>query len=345
MAQENNEIKKGFGSDNHCGVHPKILEALVAANYGHMPSYGTDEISNQAIAEFRKHFGKDTEVYFVFNGTAANTLSLRALTQSFNSAFCTDIAHVQSDECGAPEILGQCKLVPLPSKDGKLTAQQISENLIRRGDQHATQAKAVTITQPTEYGTVYSLKEIKDIVDVAHRNGLYVHIDGARLPNACVSLNCTFKELTTDLGVDVVSFGGTKNSLMFGEAILFLNKDLARDFKYIRKQYMQLPSKSRFIAAQFLALFKNDLWKENAEHILRLAKLLRDEVKDIPHVKITQKVESNAVFAIIPKDVYKKVCEKFFFYVWDEKTWECRLMLSHDNTEEEVKEFATLLKN
>lgn len=340
MASEN----KGFGSDNHCGAHPKILEALIAANSGHMPSYGTDEISEQAITEFRKHFGKDTEVYFVFNGTAANTLALRALTQSYNSAFCTDISHVQNDECGAPEILGHCKLVPLLSKNGKLTAEQISENLIRRGDQHATQVKVVTITQPTEYGTVYTLKEIKDIVDVAHKNGLYVHVDGARLPNACVSLGCTFRELTTDLGVDIISFGGTKNSLVFGEAVLILNKNLARDFKYIRKQYMQLPSKSRFIAAQFLALFKNDLWKENAEHILKLAKLLRDEVKEIAHVKVTQNVESNAVFAIIPKEVYKKVCEKFFFYVWDEKTYECRWMISFDTTEDEIREFVKLIR-
>lgn len=337
-------LRKGFGSDNHCGAHPKIMKALSDANVGHLPSYGTDELTEQCIAEFRRHFGKSTEVYFVFNGTAANTLSLRALTQSYNSVFCSDVAHVYLDECGAPEIMGHCKLIPLTSVGGKITSSQISENLVRLGDQHSTQPKAITITQPTEMGTVYTLREIKEIVDLCHKNNLYVHVDGARLPNACVSLGCTFKELTSDLGVDIVSFGGTKNSLVFGEAILILNSKLGSDFKYIRKQSMQLPSKSRYIAAQFLALFKNDLWKENAEHILKLAKLLQEEVKGIPTVKVTQEVQSNAVFATIPKELLKPLREHFFFYVWDEKTFECRWMISFDTTESEIKEFAKLIR-
>jgi threonine aldolase len=337
-------MAKGFGSDNHCTVHPKIMEALTAANHGHMPSYGTDELTSECTKEFKRHFGKDTEVYFVFNGTAANTLSLKTLTQSYNSVFCSDTAHVYLDECGAPEIIGHCKLIPLPATEGKISAKQIQENLIRLGDQHYTQPKAVTLTQPTEMGTVYTLKEIKDIVDLCHKHNLYVHLDGARLPNACVSLDCTFKELTTDLGVDIVSFGGTKNSLMFGEAVLILNPKIGPDFKYIRKQGMQLPSKSRYVAAQFLALFKNDLWKENAAHELKLAKLLYEEIKDIKGITITQKVESNAVFVIIPKHLLKPIREKFFFYVWDEKTFECRWMVSFDNTEAEVKEFAKLIR-
>ncbi len=339
------EIKKGFGSDNHCGAHPEILAALACANTGHMPSYGTDEFSEACIAEFRRHFGSKTEVFFVFNGTAANVLSLKTLTQSFNSVFCSDVSHVYNDECGAPEIIGHYKLSPLPSCGGKITASQISEHLVRRGDQHATQPKAVSITQPTELGTVYTLREIRDIVEICHENKMYVHVDGARLPNACVSLGCSFQELTTDLGVDIVSFGGTKNSLVFGEAILILNPKLGADFKYIRKQSMQLPSKSRYVAAQFLALFKDDLWKKNAEHILTLAKLLEKEVKDIPKIKVTQKVESNAVFAIIPKELLKPLREKFFFYVWDEKTFECRWMISFDNTTEEIKEFARLIRD
>ena len=337
-------FKKGFGSDNHCPVHPKIMQALVDANRGHLPSYGTDELCTRATDVFRKHFGSRTEVFFVFNGTAANTLSLRAMTRSFNTVFCADISHIYNDECAAPEIIGQCKLIPLAAKNGKITAAQIEEHLVRLGDQHATQPKAVSITQPTEMGTVYSIEEIKTICDVAKRHGLYVHIDGARLPNACVSLNCTFSQMTSDLGVDVVSFGGTKNSLMFGEAILFLNTTLAKDFQYIRKQCLQLPSKSRYIAAQFLALFDDNLWRTNSEYILKLAKRLRDEVRDIPHVKVTQEVQSNAVFAEIPKSFLKPLREKFFFYVWDERTFECRWMISFDTTEQEIIEFAQILR-
>ncbi|MDZ4661899.1 MAG: beta-eliminating lyase-related protein [Pseudomonadota bacterium] len=338
------QIKKGFGSDNHCGAHPKIAQAIIDCNKGHVPSYGTDELCERAIEVFKKNFGTRTQVYFVFNGSAANTLSLKALTQSFNSVFCSDVSHIYNDECGAPEMIGHCKLIPLASQNGKINLKTITEQYVRLGDQHSTQPKVISLTQPTEVGTVYSLKEIKEICDFAHSKNMYVHVDGARLPNAAVTLNCTFKELTTDLGVDVISFGGTKNGLVFGEAVLFLMPQLAQNFQYIRKQCLQLPSKSRFVAAQFLALFEKELWRDNATYVTKLAQSLYQEVKDIKSIEVTEPVQSNAVFIKMPKEYVKILRDKYFFYVWDEKTFECRIMMSFDNTIEEIKDFARLIR-
>jgi threonine aldolase len=333
-------IRRGFGSDNHSGIQPDILKALLAANEGHAPSYGTDSWSERAIELFKKEFGPQTEVFFVFNGTAANVLSLRALLAPYQSVLCSDLAHLNVDECGAPEFFAGCKILDLPSRQGKLNLETLQNALTRRGDQHASQAKVLSLTQPTELGTCYSISEIRALTHWAHSENLWVHMDGARLANAAYFLGVTFKELTTDLGVDVVSFGGTKNGLMMGEAVLFLNPRLAENFKYIRKQSAQLPSKTRFIAAQFEAYLNEDrLWQRIAGHSCDMAEKLYLGLKDIKSLEITAPRQSNAVFARIPKSWVKQLRDHFFFYVWDEKTFECRLMTSWDTTESDIEGF------
>ncbi len=332
-------MNRGFGSDNHSGVHPEIFKALNECNFEHAPSYGTDDWSARATRLFQKEFGSQTEVFFVFNGTAANSLSMRAMTAAYQSIFCSDISHMNVDECGAPEFFSGAKLSPIPSKLAKITLNDLKSALIRRGDQHFSQPKVISLTQPTELGTLYSLQEIREICQWAHNEKMSVHIDGARLANAAYGLSVGFKELTTDLGVDVVSFGGTKNGLMMGEAVLFLNPILAENFKYIRKQSAQLPSKTRFIAAQFERFLTDGLWKEIAANSCQMAERLFQGLKEFPELEITSLRESNAVFAKIPKDWVKILREKYFFYVWDEKTFECRLMTSWDTTVSDIDGF------
>lgn len=333
---------RGFGSDNHSGVHPELMQALVRCNVDHAPSYGTDDLSEKAIALFKKEFGSHAEVYFVFNGTASNVLSLRFLMKRHESVLCSTVSHLNVDECGAPEFFAG-KLNPLPHVQGKLSLSTLKEALIRQGDQHYSQARVISLTQPTELGTCYTIQEIKEIVDWAHSQKLYVHIDGARLPNALHHFDCTFKELTTDTGIDVVSFGGTKNGFMMGEAIVVLNLELAKTahqhLKYIRKQSAQLPSKTRFIAAQFQAYFENKLYLQIAHHASEMAQRLFEGLRVIPGVQITCARESNAVFVILPQKWIKPLRENYFFYVWDEKTFECRLMTSWDTTAADVDGF------
>lgn len=340
---------KGFGSDNHAGVHPDLLQSLIRCNLDHAPSYGTDEFSEEAIKAFRNKFNTDCEVFFVFNGTAANVLALRFLLQRHESIICTDISHLNKDECGAPEFFaGKLQLCPTINSNnlesnGKLTLSNIKDLLIRQGDQHYSQAKVISLTQPTELGTCYSLKEIKEIVDWAHSKKLFVHIDGARLSNALMHLNCTFAEMTTDLNVDIISFGGTKNGLMMGEAIIVLNPELAKkaktDLKYIRKQCGQLPSKTRYIAAQFADYLKKDIYLKIAAHATSMADKLYQGLQKYPQIQITAARQSNSVFAIFPKSWIKKLRHDYFFYVWDELTFECRLMTSWDTTENEIDGF------
>lgn len=337
-------MKRGFGSDNHAGVHPQILQAIAQANIEHAPAYGTDDWTESAISAFRQHFGVEAQVFFVFNGTAANVTALRALTRPYQSVFCSDVAHIQVDECGAPEQMAGCKLIAIPSCNGKISVAELEKMFVRRGDQHFSQAQVLSLTQPTELGTTYSLTELQNLITWAKSKKLYVHIDGSRLANAAIHLNKSFKEFTTDLGVDVISFGGTKNGLLMGEAVVFLNKTLAQDFKYIRKQSCQLPSKSRFIACQFSAYFSNNLWREIAGNSLQRAQELYTAVCDIPSVQIREQPQSNAVFATIPAAWVKVLREKYFFYVWDEKTFECRWMTSWDTTSEDVQGFAQALK-
>lgn len=337
--------KRGFASDNNSGVHPEILKAIENANQGHTIGYGNDEFTASAIKTLKKEFGGHTEIFFVFIGTAANVLGLDAVTQPYHSIICAETAHINVDECSAPEKFTACKLLPVETPDGKLTIEGISKYMHGFGDEHHAQPKVISITQSTEMGTVYTPAEIKKITSFAHSHHMLVHMDGARISNAAVSLGKSFREFTTDVGIDVLSFGGTKNGLMYGEAVVFFNKDLALDFKFRRKQGMQLASKMRFISSQFDAFIKTGIWKKNAEHANKMAQLLYQEVNKIPGIRVTQKVQANGVFAIIPKNLIKVLQKEFFFYVWDEDRAEVRWMTSYDTEEEDVTRFVALLKD
>jgi len=338
-------MKKTFASDNYAGVHPEIMQALANANSGHVSSYGADDHTSDAVKAFRSLFGQDTEVYFVYNGTGANVVGLKAVTNSFNSIICSELAHINVDESTAPEIFTGCKVIPIPTKNGKILPADVEQKIIRLGDQHHPQPKVISISQTTEYGTVYTPAEIKALADLAHRNGMVLHMDGSRIANAAVSLNLDFKEFTRDAGVDVLSFGGTKNGLMFGEAVLVFNANLSISLPYIRKQSMQLHSKMRFISAQFIALLSNDLWKRNARHANEMAAKLAKGLNAIKDVTLTQKTEANAVFAKFPQKVIPVMQEQFFFYIWNELTMEVRLMCAFDTTSEEVDAFVKKLES
>lgn len=338
---------KGFGSDNHSGIHPVMLQAMIDGNSDHVPSYGTDRYSEKTAVQFQDLFASPVDTYFVYNGTAANVLSLQAAMERFESVLCSDVSHLHIDECGAPEFFAG-KIQTLPSKNGKIIFSEIEKYLIRKGDQHYSQPRVISITQPTELGTCYSLDEIQEISLLAKKHGLFLHIDGARISNAIHYLNTTFKTMVTDKGVDIVSFGGTKNGFAFGEAVVILNKELKKDFKFIRKQAAQLPSKSRFIAQQFSAYLKDETYLKIAAHSLKMAELLHHELAKVclltDLIKITHPRQSNAVFAILPKKMIKALRENFFFYVWNESTTECRLMTSWDTKPEEIHEFILQLK-
>lgn len=345
-----NDFPFGLGSDNHSGVHPRIMSAIDSVNTGFAPSYGSDLVSERAHKVFSDHFGKNTETYFCFNGTAANVLAIGALIEPFESVICSSHAHIAVDECGAPERILGCKLQVLPATpDGKITANQIARTLVRRGDQHYSQTKIVSLTQPTEVGTIYSKKELSEISALCQENGLFLHIDGARLVNAAVSTGLTLLEVCH--GADVVSFGGTKNGLMFGEAILFLS-DRARKrtatFPYIRKQLMQLPSKTRFVSAQFNEFLGTSLWKEIAGHSLAMAQHLRrglEEAKKLgAAIQFTQETQSNGVFVIFSRDLEKALKKTAFFYIWNEETREARLMTSWNTATLDLDRFIETAK-
>ncbi len=334
---------RGFASDNNSGVHPEVIEAIVKANVGHAVGYGDDEYTQSAINKFREIFGSNTDVFFVYNGTGANVTAIQALTHSFNSVICPETAHINVDECGAPEKHSGCKLLPVPTTDGKLTIDGIKKYMHGFGFEHHSQPKIISITQVTELGTVYTINEIKEIAEYAHSHNMYLHMDGARIANAAVSLDCSFKEMTVDAGVDVLSFGGTKNGLMFGEAVLFFNCN-TKAVKYIRKQTAQLNSKMRYTAAQFLAILNNDLWKRNASHSNKMAQKLAIALDQIEEITITQKVESNGVFAVVPEEIIEPLQKEFFFYTWDESKNEVRWMTSFDTQDEDITEFINLIK-
>lgn len=334
---------RGFASDNNAGVHPEILEAIARANQGHTVAYGADAYTRSAIAKFEEHFGEGIEVFFTFNGTGANVLGLQALTRPYHAILCSDYAHIYCDECGAPEKLTGCKLVPLPHHDGKITLDSVRRAYHGIGDQHHTQPRVIAITQATEMGTVYRPEEIEALARFAHERDMFLHMDGARIANAAVYLGQTLRHATRDLGVDVLSFGGTKNGIMGGEAVVFFNSALSADFLYLRKQGMQLASKMRFIAVQFEALLTNDLWRRSAEYANRLARVLEAEVRKVPRVKIAWPVESNGVFAQIPRHAIQKIKEQYFFYPWVEEENIVRWMCSFDTTEEDIKEFAKVV--
>jgi threonine aldolase len=335
---------KNFASDNNAGAHPLILQALAGVNQGYARAYGDDPYTEEAIRKFREHFGENIDVYFVFTGTGANTLGLKAVLESYQAVICPATAHIHTDECGAPERFIGCKLLTVPTPDGKLRSSQLQNYWAALGNQHHNQPRVISITQSTELGTVYTLAEIRALAEFAHQNGMLLHMDGARIANAAASLNVGLKAVTADAGVDILSFGGTKNGMIFGEAIIFFNPELGWNFKYIRKQGMQLMSKMRFVAAQFNALFTGDLWLANARNANRMAQILAQELARIPSVQITQKVEANAVFAVIPSRYVPALQARYFFYVWDESTSEVRLMTAFDTTEADIMDFVKFIK-
>ena len=332
---------RSFASDNNAGVHPQVMEALAVANQGHVIAYGDDAYTARAIKKFREHLGKDVEVYFVFGGTGANVLGLKAATHAI---ICAETAHINTDECGAPEKFTGCKLLSLSTPDGKLKASQLGPLLHGVGFEHHVQPRAISISQATEMGTVYTPRELKTLSSFAHDNGMLLHMDGARIANAAASLGVKLRAITKDAGVDILSFGGAKNGMMYGEAVVFFDKNLATDFKYTRKQGTHLPSKMRFISAQFEALLSNELWRQNAQHANQMAQLLANELRKIPLVRITQKVEANGVFAELPKKYIPVLQKQYFFYVWNEETSEVRFMTSFDTTESDIQDFVLLLK-
>jgi len=341
---------RSFASDNNAGIHPEVLKAIAAVNVGHVVGYGDDQYTQAAIGKFRKHFGDDIDVFIVFNGTAANVLSLKALTESYQAVICSDGAHIYTDECGAPERFTGCKLIPLATENGKLTLASVKHAYHGIGDQHHVQPHVISITQATELGTVYKPNEVRALADFAHERGMFVHMDGARISNAAASLGQTLREASRDLGVDVLSFGGTKNGLMGAEAVVFFNralregKNLSQNFLYLRKQSMQLASKMRFISAQLDTLLTNNLWLNNAQHSNRMAKLLEKALMAIPGAKIVYPVEANGVFARIPREAIAKLQERYFFYVWNEEESLMRWMCSFDTTEEDVQAFAEFVR-
>jgi len=337
-------VKRGFASDNNAGIHPEILNEIISANSGHVTGYGSDRYTEQAIDLFKEHLGKSAETYFVFTGTGANVLGLSAVTRSWNSVITAATAHLEGDECGAPEKFIGCKILVVDTPDGKVTPQLVEKHMHGIDFEHHSQPRVISITQATEMGTVYTVKEIRAIADYAHSRNMLLHMDGARIANAAVALDLPFKAFTTDAGVDVLSFGGTKNGMMFGEAICFLTPGLSTDFKYLRKQGMQLASKMRFISAQYIGYFKNDLWKKLASHSNTMAKRLGEALTGIEGITITQKVQSNGVFVIMPSDLAEKLRSHYFFYPWDEKRSEWRLMCSWDTGEEDILDFIELLK-
>ena len=336
--------KKSFASDNFAGIHPKILQAINDANQGHEKAYGYDAYTPKAVELFKQHFGDQSDIYFVCNGTAANVLGLSALLKPYEAIICADVAHINVDEAGASEKYIGSKLLTIKAADGKITVEDIKKQLVTIGNQHKVQPKVISITQSTEFGVIYTVAEIKAITEFAHANNLYVHMDGARLCNAAAALNVSLAALTKDVCIDLLSFGGTKNGMMFGDAVIFFNKTLSQDFKYIRKQGLQLISKMRFISAQFIELLSDDLWLDNAKHANSMAQLLHDEMVKIPSIKISRAVQANAVFVYFDPKIIGVLQERYFFYVFDELTSEVRLMTSWDTTKEDIVTFVELIK-
>jgi threonine aldolase len=331
---------RSFASDNNASVHPEALDAIRRANHGPAAAYGEDPLTELAVEKFREQFGADVAVFFVFNGTAANVLSLQALTRSFHAVLCPESSHIYTDECGAPEKFTGCKLIPLSAPDGKLTVETVAHAYHGIGDQHHVQARVISITQATEMGTVYDPAEVEALARFAHDREMFLHVDGARISNAAAAQRLTLRQATRDLGVDVLSFGGTKNGLMGAEAVVFFRPDLAENFSFVRKQGMQLASKMRYTSAQMAAFLTDDLWRRNAAHANRMARLLEEEVRKIPRIKIAFPVQANGVFAQVPREAIPKIQERYFFYVWIEEKSVVRWMCSFDTTEDDVREFA-----
>ena len=331
--------RRQLASDNWSGVHQEVLDAIAAANVGHVPSYGHDVYTAAAIEKLREALGDQAQIFFVFSGTGANVLSLQTIASPFNTVICAETAHIYTSECGAPEKQVGCKLTPVATNDGKIDREGIARYLVGFGNDHAVQPSAVSITQATEYGTVYTLDEIRLLSSFVHEHGLRLHMDGARLANAAAHLGVSMREMTGEAGVDVLSFGGTKNGMIAGEAVVFFDAELARNFAYRRMQGAQLSSKMRFIAAQFDALFTGDLWLRSATHANAMAQLLGKGLAGLPGIRITQPIQSNEVFATLPRAHVTALQSVAFFHIWDEETTEARFVCSFDTTPQDVDEF------
>lgn len=326
---------RSFGSDNHSGVHPAVLTALIAANADHCVAYGEDRWTSAAKAELQRVFGAQSTSFFVFNGTAANVLALAPFLQSIHSVICSSVSHLDRDECGAPESLIGAKLITVNSPDGKLTPELVTPLLDRSGEVHAVQPKVISITQPNEFGLFYSVAEVAALSKFAKAHGLILHMDGSRISNACASLGIGLYDLSGKAGVDVLSFGGTKNGLMFGECVVFFSSD-GDVAHYYQKQFCQLASKMRFVSAQFEAYLKNDLWLKNAQHANQMAKLLGNKMSSVPELRISRNIETNMVFAELDPKLAERLQKDFFFYRISEKPCEVRWVCSFDTTEEDI---------
>jgi len=343
MINEDNP-KLGFASDNNSGIHPQVMEAIIKANIGHVPAYGEDTFSKSAKELFRKHFGQNVETFFVTTGTAANVLGLLASTQSYNSIICARSSHLHADECSAPQKITGCTLIQVDTQDGKLNVPLIEPFICRFGDTHHPQPRIISIAEPTEFETVYSLGELGALAKFAHSKGMLLHMDGARLSNAAVSLGVELKSVTADVGVDILSFGGTKNGAMLAESLVFFNPKLAVNFEYFQKQCLQLVSKMRFIAVQFEALLSNNLWQSNAIHANKIATLLSGRIEEEIGLAAQYPVQANSVFVRFTKKQAIRLLEKYFVYEWDDNGL-IRFMTSFDTSEEDIDKLLKDLKD
>ncbi|HXF29347.1 MAG TPA: aminotransferase class V-fold PLP-dependent enzyme [Chlamydiales bacterium] len=335
--------KRLFGSDNFSGVHPQVMRAIEKANVGHVRAYGNDAYTQEAKALLLEQFGASS-VLFLFTGTGANVVGLQAILQSHQSVICPQIAHILTHECGAVENFIGCQLCPVTCQQGKLLPSHIEPYLEAIGDVRHTQPKVISISQATEMGTVYSVKEIKALSQKAHKHGMFLHMDGARLANAAVAESVSFEAMTAECGVDVLSFSGTKNGMMVGEALLFFGKLAEKSAPFIQKQAMQMGSKMRFLSAQFTALFENDLWKKNALQSNQMAKLFERELKKIKEVEIVEPVETNALFVKMPKKAMLQLQKESYFGIWNKQESIARFMTTWDTEESDVHGFIQLLK-
>jgi len=335
---------KSFASDNNSGVHPDILYSIEHANNPHYVSYGEDPYTLHALRIFKDVFGEKSNTFIVITGTGANVIALQSITDRFEAVICADVSHLNVDECGATEHILGSKVLSIPTPNGKLQVDAIHNFLHYLGDQHHVQPRVISITQPTELGTLYTIDEISEIVTFAHKNNLKVHMDGSRLCNAAAALKCTLRNLTADLGIDILSFGGTKNGMMMGEAVVTWDAETAKKLPFIRKQNTQLFSKMRFISAQYVAYLSNDLHLKNAKQANDMARLLYDKLAyEVPHI-LTAPPECNAVFVKLPYNKAQVMQSRRFFYTWDNVHNLYRFMTSFDMTPDDINEFVNFIK-
>lgn len=335
---------RSFASDNNSGVHPDIMQAIFNANTNHAIGYGDDCWTAKAVEVIKEQFGESASPFFVFNGTGANCVALQAATRSFNSVITATGGHIEVDECGAPTKMTGCHIISIPTTDGKLTPELIAPKLTGFGECHHSQPKVVYISQSTEVGTVYTPQEIKAIADLIHGYGMYLHMDGARLANACATLGCSMKACTVDAGVDILSLGGTKNGMMMGEVVIAFKPELAVDLAFIRKQSAQLASKMRYLTAQFEAYFNNSLWLANATRANKQALRLKEALSEFEDFSFEYPVQANALFVSMPECIIEKLREHFFFYTWDEARNVVRFVCSWDTTDEDIEAFIAIVK-